>query len=174
MAENPSTQRAKIRNIAQNLDMAGCVSSIDRVKSQPRAFPLVLTWVAFAGWVGAIWMLSAIPGSRIPALPFPEADKVAHACLYALGAFILAAALRRASPAAKSLALNGVALVIMIGLGILDEVHQLSTPGRSGADFFDLSADAVGSALGIGFFHILHALRHQRSHHQAPGADRAP
>lgn len=141
---------------------------------RPRAFPLILIWIAFAGWVVAVWMLSSIPGSRIPSLPFAEADKVAHACLYAFGAFILTAAMRCALSSAKSLALNGAALFIMIGLGILDEVHQLSTPGRSGADFFDLTADAVGSILGIGFFHILHALRHQRSHHQAPGAGRAP
>ncbi|HEY8902134.1 MAG TPA: VanZ family protein [Chthoniobacterales bacterium] len=149
------------------------MSSIDMVQPRLRAFTLILIWIAFAGWVTAIWTLSSIPGSRIPSLPFPEADKVAHACLYALGAFILAAALRRALPGGKPIALNSAALVIMIALGVLDEVHQLGTPGRSGGDLFDLSADAIGAALGIGFFHILHALRHPRSHHNSPGADRA-
>jgi len=174
MTEIRSSQRAKMSNIDQTLDIGIFVSSIERVQPLPRAFPIVLIWIAFAGWIGAVWMLSSIPGSRIPSLPFPEADKVVHACLYALGAFILTAAMRSAFPSAKSLALNGAALCIMIGLGILDEVHQLSTPGRSGADFFDLTADAVGSLLGIGAFHILYAFRYPRSHHQAPGAGRAP
>ncbi len=93
-------------------------------------------------------ILSSVPNSRFGPLPFFQADKVVHFLLFAIGAVLLTSALRFTS-GLRDLRLGIFTLVIMIGVGVVDEIHQLYTPGRSGGDLGDLTADALGSALGI-------------------------
>jgi VanZ family protein len=102
-------------------------------------------------------------------MPFWEADKVAHATLFALGAlpvtFIVRRFLKGFGPT------FGVTWFVMMAIALLDEFHQLFTPGRSGMDIGDLTADAIGSGCGI-LIAWLYG-RSSKSHLPAPGADRA-
>jgi VanZ family protein len=66
-----------------------------------------------------------------------------------------------------------IALGFMAVVGAADEIHQMWTPGRSGADVGDWTADVVGSAIGIACLSLLYARRSAKSPLPAPGADRA-
>jgi VanZ family protein len=126
-------------------------------------------WVAFIAWAVVLTSLSSIPGSRIGPMPFWEADKVVHSALFALGALPVTLIVRRFFKGFGPI--FGVALGVMMGIALLDEFHQLFTPGRSGMDPGDLTADAIGSVCGILIAWIYG--RSSKPHLPAPGADRA-
>lgn len=117
--------------------------------------PPLLSWTLFLTWLAALMALSSVPGSQIGALPFAHADKVAHFGLFALGALLLARALRL-SLSSGPLTRHGLAVVILAVAAGLDEIRQLHTLGRSGGDGFDLLADLVGVAAGLGVAFLLH------------------
>jgi VanZ family protein len=74
-------------------------------------------------------------------------DKAEHFTAFALGAMNLALALRWTTlwpPARVAL----VAIATISTFGAIDETHQLFTPGRSGGDVFDWTADTLGAAAG--------------------------
>lgn len=108
----------------------------------------------FAGFVPALlWALGILWLGSLPDLqpPFDTAlpvDKVGHFAMFAVLGALLAFALHRASVRA-SLAWPLAAGVLV---GVLDELHQRSVPGRS-ADLQDLLADALGCALGLWLTH---------------------
>ena len=72
----------------------------------------------------------------------PPWDKFAHAGVFA----ILAAAVGYAS-GLRGARMWWLAFVFAVLVGVADEWHQISLPGRS-AGWDDLAADAVGAALG--------------------------
>jgi uncharacterized protein YfiM (DUF2279 family) len=75
-------------------------------------------------------------------IPVPW-DKLAHASVFAM----LAAAMGYASGwRGWPMLLAGFGYAM--GIGVLDEWHQMHLPGRS-AGLDDLAADAVGAALGV-------------------------
>ncbi len=47
-----------------------------------------------------------------------------------------------------------LAIIITIGFGCLDEIHQSFVPGRYGG-LMDIILNSVGAILGVGFFWIL-------------------
>jgi VanZ family protein len=105
------------------------------------------TWLPALLWAGLIFGLSSIPGTRLPTVDLPQADKIVHALVYAvLGALIL-----RALEAGRPLRRRPATLLLAIALatlyGVSDELHQLGTPGRS-SDWQDVAADALGAAAG--------------------------
>ncbi len=129
-------------------------------------------WILFILWLGATTWASATPGNRIPPLPFPQADKIAHLLIYAAGGFLLTRALmtsRNFRPAV----LIGVSFVAMVALGIGDEIHQTFTPGRRGSDRGDLLADLLGASLGIALSFWRHAPLPCPTHPGTPRPDRA-
>ena len=69
-------------------------------------------------------------------------DKVVHAAVFA----VLAAAFGYAS-GLRGWRMVAVAIGGALGVGMLDEWHQMFLPGRS-AGLDDLAADAVGAAVG--------------------------
>jgi VanZ family protein len=76
-------------------------------------------------------------------IPVPW-DKLAHVSVFAVLAAVMGYASR----------LRGWPMLLVgfsyaLGMGALDEWHQMYLPGRS-AGLDDLAADAVGAALGIG------------------------
>ncbi|HNW91730.1 MAG TPA: VanZ family protein [bacterium] len=97
-------------------------------------------------WAGVIWQLSALPPSALPQL-FPQADKLAHAVLYA----VLGGLLTLALPAGT---LAGATGAIAIGTlyGVTDEIHQFFVPGRS-TEIADVLADWCGVMLAVGWQH---------------------
>lgn len=106
-----------------------------------------VAWGLFAAWCAAIFYLSSLPSDELPTPLFgiPGFDKVAHVGAFAVGAALLAAALRFSTAWGKW----RIAVVAVLGLalfGATDEWHQLYTPNRSGADPYDWLADVIGAA----------------------------
>jgi VanZ family protein len=132
----------------------------------------LLAWAAFVVWIAGITILSSLPGQTFGPMPFFDADKVVHMALFALGGAAFLAGLRSILRGGVS-QLAGIALGCMAVIGAADEIHQLWTPGRSGGDVGDWTADVIGAALGIACVSFLYARRTSKSHLAAPGADRA-
>lgn len=92
-------------------------------------------------WTLVLWVGCSIPGSEIPEVRLLAADKLAHVFLFAVFAVLWA----RAAPG-RWVAIAGGGL----GFGVFTEVWQHLLPiGRTG-DPFDVVADAVGLAVGLG------------------------
>ena len=104
----------------------------------------IITWVF---WLIILCVLSSLPQSKVHLPPFPNSDKMAHFFYFAVGAGILTAFLRVLGlPAWRTFLFT---LLAMAFVGAADEFHQLYTPGRSGADIGDWTADVSGAFLGI-------------------------
>lgn len=131
-----------------------------------------LLWLAFVGWLVTLFILSSIPGSRFGAMPFDNADKVAHILIFTTGAFLLASAFHR-SLGRWLVTTMILVFVAMILIGASDEFHQIYTPGRSGNDRGDLTADAIGALIGILFARLLHGKRSSKPNLSTPSADSA-
>lgn len=101
-------------------------------------------WVPALAMAVLIFVLSSIPGSRLPSVSFRLADKLAHALVYAVLGALLALGLRghkRAWDAVLS------ATILGAFYGLSDELHQHFTPHRS-SDVLDALADAIGAFVG--------------------------
>jgi VanZ family protein len=70
----------------------------------------------------------------------PPLDKLLHASVYGLMAGLL-----RFSGLLKH---GLLVFIVMLGIGALDEWHQIAIPGRQ-ASLYDLLADALGVVIGI-------------------------
>ena len=88
-----------------------------------------------------LWVGGAQPVA-VGLIPTPW-DKLAHACVYGL----MAAAIGLAS-GLRGWRMVLTALVSVILVGVLDEWHQMSLPGRS-PGWDDLLADGIGGLLGV-------------------------
>jgi VanZ family protein len=98
-------------------------------------------------WASAIFVFSSIPSESIPNISIFSHDKLLHATVFFVLAFLLHRSLSRQkrfpglSRHAKLWTLVGASLY-----GVSDEIHQLYVTGRSG-DFRDAIADAAGAVL---------------------------
>jgi VanZ family protein len=104
-----------------------------------------------------IFGLSSIPGTQLPSVDVPQADKLAHVVVYTvLGALVFRALRPRDSSTATApdgappawrwrRALVAIALTTLYGVS--DEIHQIWTPNRS-SDWHDVVADLIGGGLG--------------------------
>lgn len=108
----------------------------------------ILAWSGVVLWAATITVLSSMTPPQLDELaPFKIWDKAAHFSAFFAGAVNLTLALRwsTAWPWKRMVIFTVAALAIF---GALDEIHQLSTPHRSGADPFDWTADTLGSVAG--------------------------
>ena len=95
-------------------------------------------------WALIIFVASSIPTSMIPWAFLRAPDKIIHVVIFLILGILVYRALETDSDRGiffykKVLLMFG----IVLSYGILDELHQGFTPGRS-VDFYDLLADAVG------------------------------
>jgi VanZ family protein len=108
-----------------------------------------LAWSGVGIWVVTIFILSSLTPIQLQRIePFRLWDKCAHFIAFGAGAVNLALALRWS----RSWTWKKIALVTFAAIafyGAFDEIHQLFTPHRSGADLFDWIADSLGAAAGI-------------------------
>ncbi len=115
-------------------------------------------WLAgFLLWFGVLWALSSfrIPGEGVP--PIPHLDKVAHFGYFFGGSGLISAWLYRTNPEhPKWQNIIGIAVLVIAIIGALDEYHQSFTPGRSGNDFWDWTADVLGALAGALVFKAIH------------------
>jgi VanZ family protein len=92
--------------------------------------------------MAAIFIVSSLPEAP---LPTSVTDKSAHWLAYAALGVLVIRALGGGLPAQVTIRVALLALLITIGYGITDEIHQAFVPGRV-ADVADLYADAAGAA----------------------------
>jgi VanZ family protein len=73
-------------------------------------------------------------------------DKVVHAVEFGGLALCLCRALRAQLPTCSSPVVALISVLLTLGYGGVDELHQLFVPGRS-TDFADILADGLGAIL---------------------------
>jgi len=105
-----------------------------------------IAWLLAIAYAGLIFLLSSIPGRSLPAPPMFGADKIVHAVEFAVLAILIWHVARRCGFGLRAALI--IAVVVAIGYGVLDELHQGFTPGRF-PSIFDVVADAVGALLGV-------------------------
>jgi VanZ family protein len=126
----------------------------------------ILAWLAVAAWVAIIHYFSSLTGPEIAQVGFTVWDKAAHFIAFAAGGVALALALRwSVNWPSKKVAWCGIGVLAFYGA--LDEIHQLSTPNRTGADPLDWLADGLGAATGVMLCLVIYA-RFFRAHSAAP------
>ncbi|MDQ2768615.1 MAG: VanZ family protein [Gemmatimonadota bacterium] len=101
-------------------------------------------WLPPLVWAAFILILTSIPGSRLPVLPFRYFDKIVHLTIYGVLGWLTARSWANGScvPAA---ALATIAVVSCFGA--FDEWHQQFIPQRS-MELLDWAADTTGAAIG--------------------------
>jgi VanZ family protein len=107
----------------------------------------ILAWLPVVVWAAVIFALSSIPGTKLPRVDVPMADKIAHLCVYAVLGALGFRAVRLTAPAWSSPPAVAAAVAIATVYGASDELHQLWTPNRT-PDWQDAAADALGGAFG--------------------------
>ncbi len=139
------------------------------VKTTPACLCRV-AWLAVFAWAGTIFWFSSQSGAEIERMNFLELwDKAAHFTIFAVGGVPMVLALRW-SFGWPPRTLFIVAVLSLSLYGAVDELHQLTTPGRSAADVADWIADTLGSIAGSLATLFIHA-RNKGPHRPAPARD---
>ena len=105
----------------------------------------LLLWAPVAIYMAAIFFVSADPAPPIPA---SVSDKTLHLLAYFGLSALVCRAVARGIPARITWRSAAVTLLITIGYGASDELHQVFVPNRS-PDVKDLLADAAGAVLAL-------------------------
>jgi len=105
-----------------------------------RSHPFLAYRAPALGYAALIFLMSSIPGSDLPDMPFISFDKIVHAIEFGLFGMLLFRAFR------FPLSLP-YPYLLTLGVGVpyaaLDEFHQLFVPGRS-CDIRDFIMDILG------------------------------
>ncbi len=107
-----------------------------------------LLWRTFVLlWAGILYWLSE--QSKLPSpAKFEGIDKLEHVVYFAAGGMCFLLSLHLAG-FARSLTMAILFTMLFCSLvGALDEWHQTFTPGRSGGDVWDWTADTIGGFIG--------------------------
>jgi len=107
-----------------------------------------LLWVALICWAAAILYLSSLNPDQLPDSAFLFWDKVNHFAAFAVGGWLAALALRTSLPRTPGVRIVVLAVILIAAFGVLDEALQTFTPGRTGADISDWTADVLGASAG--------------------------
>lgn len=98
-------------------------------------------------WFGVLFWLSSQSHLPSPA-KFEGVDKIEHALYFAAGGMCFLLGLRLAGFARTTKSAILVSVLFCGLIGGFDEWHQTYTPGRSGGDVWDFTADVCGGFLG--------------------------
>lgn len=115
-------------------------------------------WTATIIWAATILWLSSLKSRDLPTFTHLVSDKFSHFMAFAVGGWLAASATRITWPALRFA--KPIIAVILLGalFGAFDELFQLFTPGRSGADFYDWIADILGILTGASLTLLTHGL----------------
>ncbi len=114
----------------------------------PRLFSSPLLWCAFVIlWGAVLYWLSEQSGLALPG-GFAGIDKLEHVVYFAAGGLCFLLGLRLAGFARSTATAIIFTMLFCAIIGALDEWHQTFTPGRSGGDGWDWTADTVGGFIG--------------------------
>jgi VanZ family protein len=121
---------------------------VDKHLEKPAATlgPILKAWLPPTIWAAVLFGLSSIPGSRLPSVHISLGDKIAHACVYSVLGALCFRALRRGTTIRPGRAVV-ISILMTMGFGISDEIHQIFVPMRS-SDVLDVLADVLGGSLG--------------------------
>ncbi len=97
-------------------------------------------WIPSVLWMGVIFRVSSVPGSRLPGGP----SALAHFVSYAVLGALLVVPLRRLRGTGEAIA---IAVLIASLYGITDEFHQTFVPLRT-PDVADWGVDTLGALAG--------------------------
>jgi VanZ family protein len=128
----------------------------------PGAFRVFLhCWLPLIALVAVIGIQSHYPTPEsIPRLPF--FDKLLHGGGYGLLGLLFCRAYRSGWPETTERSLARYAVLSAALFGLTDEIHQSFVVSRT-ADGGDVLADALGAALGVGFYFALRSFSGPRS-----------
>lgn len=114
----------------------------------PRFLSSPLLWRTFVLlWAGVLYWLSE--QSKLPSpAKFEGIDKLEHAIYFAAGGMCFLLSLRLAGFAKSTVTAIFFTMLFCSLVGALDEWHQTFTPGRSGGDVWDWTADTLGGLIG--------------------------
>ncbi|MCF7785305.1 MAG: VanZ family protein [Prosthecobacter sp.] len=98
-------------------------------------------------WFGVLFWLSSQSHLPSPA-SFEGVDKLEHAIFFSAGGMCFLLGLRLAGFAKATQTAILVTVLFCGAVGGFDEWHQTYTPGRSGGDVWDWTADMCGGFLG--------------------------
>lgn len=115
-----------------------------------KSLKVILRWLPALFIFGCSWYLSS--QEKIESMPdFWNADKLVHCVCFAGLSFWVAFGVWVKLPAKWRIALP---IAIVSAYGIVDEIHQYFTPGRSCSPF-DWMADTLGAVIGsVVFFYV--------------------
>lgn len=117
-----------------------------------------LLWATLTAWAATILWLSSRTPEQLPAVAFVASDKFNHFAAFGVGGWLAASSLRASWPRARTAAQLLVAALVVAAFGAIDEISQLATPGRSGADLYDWIADFLGAVCGASLARFTHAI----------------
>ena len=103
-------------------------------------------WLPVFLFLGIIFYASTIPGKDISHF-FSLQAAAYHLFVYLFLAFFLVRALRRTYPDRPGIKIVFFVIIFGIIYGIMDEFHQVFTPGRS-VSGFDVFIDSLGTIIG--------------------------
>lgn len=115
-------------------------------------------WSALVVWAGAILWLSSLGAEELPRAAFMAWDKLNHFAAFAAGGWLAASAVRVSIPFLRAGTLLLAAALVVASFGAFDEMFQLLSPGRSGADLYDWIADLLGASFGAFFSLLTHGI----------------
>lgn len=107
------------------------------------------TWlIGWCLWFLSLWFLSSGTPAPENTPNIPHLDKIAHFGFFFGGGGLFCAWLSHQFENCKRL--QSIVITTLIGslVGVIDEYHQTFTPGRSGNDLGDWTADTLGSLTG--------------------------
>jgi VanZ family protein len=116
-----------------------------------------LAWWGVGLWAATITTLSSMTPPQIEEIaPFQMWDKAAHFAAFTAGGINLTLALAWSTlwPWKRVIIFTAIALAVF---GAADEIHQLFTPNRSGADPYDWTADMLGAVTGTLLTSLIYA-----------------
>ena len=114
-----------------------------------------LWFAAYVCWFVLLYWLSEQPAFGPEGPKVRGLDKVAHATYFAGGATGFGLGLLFWRPAFSRGVLFAILVTISLGVGIFDEWHQSTTPGRDGNSWGDIAADVFGGVLGFFLCQVL-------------------
>ncbi len=113
-------------------------------------------------WAVCIYVASSVPSGRLQWWLLHRWDKAVHLIIFFIFGLLVYRALHKGSePFQFSYKRIFLMLFIVLGYGLLDELNQANTPGRS-VDMRDLLADVTGGILAGGAALVTHRFFNRR------------
>jgi VanZ family protein len=113
----------------------------------PATTRLLALWASAAAWAGVIFLVSSVPGSKLPGRIPPQVGHLGE--YFVLGALLYLALRVDLSPT-RALVL---AVAIASAYGVTDEFHQRFVVMRT-PDVWDWATDTLGALAGAGTAHL--------------------